>query len=270
MAKRNVEMVDVRELCAIVIATAERELLPRFTATERRQKRDGSVVTEADLVMQSELKRALAARWPQFNFLGEEMSTEEQHALLRGDTAGVWCVDPLDGTSNFAAGIPFFAVSLALLLHGEPQLGVVYDPMRRECFWTRRGGGAWLNEQRLGAARAPVKLQQAVAVIDFKRLAAELAQRLALSPPYSSQRSFGSVALDWCWIAAGRGDVYLHGKQNIWDYAAGSLLLAEAGGHACTLAGEPVYRAEITPRSAVAVLDAALFAEWCAWLGVPR
>ena len=156
------------------------------------------------------------------------------------------------------------------LVRGEPELGGVYDPVRRECFWPRRGGGAWLNEERLGAARPPVTLKQAVGIIDFKRLSAELAQRLATQSPYSSQRSFGSVALDWCWLAAGRGDVYLHGKQNIWDYAAGSLLLNEAGGHACTLAGEAVYRAEITPRSAVAALDGALFEEWRAWLGVPR
>lgn len=263
-------MVDVREVCAIVIEAAERELLPRFLVSARREKQDGSVVTEADIAMQSRLKQELAARWPQYGFLGEEMGEDEQSALLRGDGAGVWCVDPLDGTSNFAAGIPFFAVSLALLVGGEPVLGVVYDPVRRECFSAQRGGGAYLNEQRLAVARPPLALKQAVAIVDFKRLAPALAQRLVTQAPYASQRSFGSVALDWCWIAAGRGDVYLHGKQNIWDLAAGGLILNEAGGHALTLAGEPVYRAEIAPRSAVAALDGRLFEEWLAWLAVPR
>lgn len=262
--------VNIEILREIVIDVAERELLPRFQAAARVQKQDGSMVTEADLAAQAELKRALAAHWPQYAFLGEEMDEATQRSLLSGDGAGVWCVDPLDGTSNFAAGIPFFAVSVALLVRGEVQLGVMYDPVRRECFWTRRGGGAWLNEERLGGPRPPVKLKQTVALIDFKRLAPALAQRLAMDPPYSSQRSFGSVVLDWCWIAAGRGDVYLHGKQKIWDYAAGSLLLAEAGGHALTLEGEAVYRAEIAPRSAVAALDDRLFDEWLAWLGVPR
>ena len=145
---------------------------------------------------------------------------------------------------------------------------MVYDPVRQECFYARRGGGAWLNGRHLTAARPAAALKQTVALVDFKRLAAPLARRLALEPPYSSQRSFGSVALDWCWIAAGRGDVYLHGKQKIWDYAAGSLLLAEAGGHASTLEGEPVFRADIAPRSAVAALDAGLFDEWRTWLGV--
>lgn len=261
---------EIKELCALVSEIAERELLPRYTATARAQKQDGSVTTEADFAAQSALKLALAARWPQYTFLGEEMDEAQQRALLAGGAAGVWCVDPLDGTSNFAAGIPFFAVSVALLVGGEVAAGVVYDPVRRECFYARRGGGAWRDGQRLGAARPPVKLKQCVAVIDFKRLTGELAGRLALTPPYSSQRSFGSVALDWCWIAAGRGDVYLHGKQKIWDYAAGSLILAEAGGHAATLAGEAVFRADIAPRSVAAALDGALFGEWLAWLGIAR
>jgi myo-inositol-1(or 4)-monophosphatase len=76
------------------------------------------------------------------------------------------------------------------------------------------------------------------------------------------------VALDWCWIAAGRCHVYLHGRQNIWDYAAGNLVLQEAGGHAMTLSGEPVFVSALQPRSAVAALDAALFEEWTRWLGI--
>jgi len=261
---------ELERLCAIVTAVAERELLPRFNATARAEKQDGSVVTEADLAAQAELKRALAASWPRYEFLGEEMDEAAQQRLLLGDCAGVWCVDPLDGTSNFAAGIPFFAVSVALLQRGAAVLGVVYDPVRRECFAARRGSGAWLNGVRLDTARPAATLRQAVALIDLKRLAPALAQRFASTPPYASQRSFGSVALDWCWIAAGRGDIYLHGKQKIWDYAAGSLVLAEAGGHAATLAGEPVFRAELAPRSAVAALDGALFEEWLAWLEVTR
>ena len=258
---------ELNELRAKVIAVAESELLPRFTAMARAQKQDGSVLTEADLAAQIALKEVLSQRWPQYTFLGEEMEESAQRLLLQDASAGVWCVDPLDGTSNFAAGIPFFATSVALLRGGVAVAGVVYDPVRRECFYTRRGGGAWLNGERLTAQRPAVRLKQTVALVDFKRLAAPLAQRLALTPPYSSQRSFGSVALDWCWIAAGRGDVYLHGKQKIWDYAVGSLLLAEAGGHSSTLEGEPVFRADIAPRSAVAALDADLFDEWRAWLG---
>ena len=263
-------MVDIERLKKIIIRAAEQELLPRFTSSERDEKLDGSVVTEADTVMQARLRDEFAEHWPDFPLLGEEMDEATQRDLLQGDGEGLWCVDPLDGTSNFAAGLPFFSVSVALLKKGQVVLGVVYDPVRRECFWAAPGQGAWCNHTRLNAQRLRLSLSQTVALIDFKRLDAVLARRLAERPPYSSQRSFGSVALDWCWLAAGRGHLYLHGKQRIWDYAAGSLILAEAGGHAVTLSGESVYRDDIAPRSAVAALDETLFQDWCAWLTVAQ
>ena len=261
-------MLDIQHLKNIIIQSAEQELLPRFLQSERREKKDGSVITEADMAMQSRLRAELAMHWPDYPMLGEEMDEDTQRRLLQSEAPGLWCVDPLDGTSNFATGIPFFAVSLALLKNGRPQLGVVYDPLRRECFSAIHGRGAWCNDTRLMAGNSNITLAQTAALIDFKRLYSPLARRLAEHPPYSSQRSFGSVALDWCWIAAGRGHVYLHGKQRIWDFAAGSLILAEAGGYAVTLEGEEVYRADITPRSAVAALDAGLFREWCEWLEI--
>src|SRR3569623_2503207 len=189
---------ELDELRAIVTAVAERERKPRFTAMARAQKQDGSVRTEADLAAQTALIHALAQRWPQYAFLGEEMDESAQRQLLQDTAAGVWCVDPRDGTSNFAAGIPCFAVAVALLRGGAVEVGVVYDPVRQECFYARRGGGAWLNGGRLTAARPAVALKQTVALVDFKRRAAPLARRLALEPPYSSLRSFGSVALVWC------------------------------------------------------------------------
>lgn len=263
-------MIDIDLLKQIIVAAADQELLPRFTATERCEKQDGSVITEADTAMQTRLRVDLAAHWPDIPLLGEEMEETVQQRLLRDDAAALWCVDPLDGTSNFAAGIPFFSVSVALLSNGRPVLGVVYDPVRRECFWAVEGKGAWCNDTHLSSRGLGLSLAQTVALIDFKRLDGVLARRLAELPPYSSQRSFGSVALDWCWIAAGRGHIYLHGKQRIWDYAAGSVILAEAGGHAATLSGEAVFKADIAPRSAVAALDEKLFQEWCTWLAMPR
>ncbi|MEF3192893.1 MAG: inositol monophosphatase, partial [Halothiobacillaceae bacterium] len=79
-----------------------------------------------------------------------------------------------------------------------------------------------------------------------------------------------SVALDWCWVAAGRFHVYLHGRQGLWDYAGGHLILEEAGGYSCTLAGETVFRNTLDKRSAVCAGDARLFAEWKGWLGIGR
>lgn len=271
---------DLDTLQDLVVEAAEAELLPRFAQCERSFKLDGSIVTEADIAMQQRLQTALAERWPDCHFLGEESPPAQQRQQLQAaGAAGLWCLDPLDGTSNFTAGLPFFSVSLALIRDGEPVLGLVYDPVRRECFRAARGAGAWLHTVstagggatgvepvRLGERRPALPLARALAAVDFKRLAPSLAATIAAQPPYSSQRSLGSVALDWCWVAAGRFHVYLHGKQKLWDYAAGWLILDEAGGRSATLEGETVFQAAIAPRSAVAALDDTLFEAWQTYL----
>lgn len=256
------------ELRAIIVPAAREELLPRFATVARTHKADGSVLTEADLAVQERIAGRLAARWPDTVFLGEEMAPAVQQALIASHRP-VWCLDPLDGTSNFATGIPYFCVSLALLADGAVRLGLVYDPVRDECFTAGAGAGATLNGLPLAVPAAGLPLMRATALVDFKRLDGELARRLVTELPYASQRSFGSVALDWCWLAAGRGHLYLHGRSNVWDYAAGEFIFSRAGGHACTLAGESVFTQALTPRSSVAAVDGPLFAAWTAWLGVP-
>lgn len=256
-------------LKAIIVEAADQELVPAFATAAREVKTDGSIVTAADKAMQARIRSTLAQRWPAYRFLGEEMDEAEQRALIALRDHGYWCLDPVDGTSNFAYGIPFFSVSLALIHHGEVQMGLVYDPVRRECFTAQRGQGAYLNGQRLAPRRYGISLSQCIGLIDFKRLSEPLAARLVTQRPYGSQRSFGSVALDWCWIAAGRCHIYLHGKQRLWDYAAGSLILAETGGRAVTLDGEAVFKESLAARSAVAALDEELFAAWADYLGIP-
>ncbi len=260
---------DLEQLQDIVIRIA-RECFPAPQAEiESHRKVDGSLLTEVDLTLQQQIGQALTTQWPAFEFLSEEMEAEQQVRLLAATEGGLWCLDPLDGTRNFVAGLPCFSVSLALLEREEVVLGLVYDPLREECFSAQKGRGAWLNGKALGQ-RSPVppQLSRGIGLVDFKHLPPLLATRLATAPPYSSQRSFGSVALDWCWLAAGRGHVYLHGRQKIWDYAAGSLILSEAGGQALTLEGESVLSAELKPRSVAAALDETLFNEWITWLGI--
>lgn len=261
---------DLNAVAELVREAARAHILPRIADTAAQRKADGSLVTAADHAVQDALARALRARWPEAALLGEEMPAHEQAGLIQLRDAALWCLDPLDGTSNFAAGLPFYATSLALIVGGEVVLGVVYEPLRDECFAAARGAGAWLNGAPLGRVRPRGSLRGGIGLVDFKRLPRELAQRLAGAAPYASQRSLGAVALDWCYVAAGRAHVYLHGKQKLWDYAAGELILREAGGHSVTLAGERVARASLEPRSAVAALDEGLFREWTAWLGVPQ
>lgn len=259
--------MDINKLKSIVITAGREELLPRFTKVKRGIKADGSFLTEADLAVQDRIAAELKANWPEVLFLGEEMPADEQQALLRSGKP-LWVLDPLDGTSNYVSGIPYFSVSLALIEQGELKLGLVYDPMRDECFSAEQGKGAYLNNDWLKTIDTGLTLKQSTGLIDFKRLPPELAIRLVTEVPYASQRSFGSVALDWCWIAVGRSHVYLHGKQNLWDYVAGLLILTETGGQSCTLDGEAVFNNSLQPRSAVAALDTKLFKAWVEWLGI--
>lgn len=248
---------------------ANEELSFRFANVTRTHKQDGSFLTEADLAVQTRVQILLQEKYPEITFLGEEMSVEQQQVALE-NSQGVWILDPLDGTRNFSAGIPYYAVSLAYIKQGTIEWGMVYDPERDECFSATHGAGAQLNGLPLLKQDAGVSIRNSTAVIDFKRLDSELAARIASQPPYSSQRSFGGVALDWCWLAAGRFHIYLHGKQNIWDYAAGHLVFNEVGGNACTLQGDPVFDFSLKARSAVAALDNQLFTDWCDYLKIVK
>lgn len=246
---------------------AQQEILQRFRQVSFEEKLDGSLLTEADTQMQKHTMAFLQQQWPEFAFLGEEASHDEQVRALES-TQGCWILDPVDGTSNFASGIPFYSVSLALAIEGQIVAGLVYDPDRDEMFAARLGMGAELNGERLVAETAKTQLKQTSGIIDFKRLTPQMAMHIIENNPYSSQRSFGSVALDWCWIAAGRGHIYLHGAQNLWDYAAGYLILDEAGGQSCTLKGEEVMVAEVVKRSAVCATTPNLFKQWIDFLKI--
>jgi myo-inositol-1(or 4)-monophosphatase len=261
---------DTQALKNLIRDLAARELLPRFQRVEHQVKADGSLLTEADTAMQSALREQLSNRWPGIPFLGEEMPVSTQRKRLEDTGEGLWCLDPLDGTSNFAAGLPLFAVSLALIRKGRPVLGLVHDPVRDETFQAEAGSGAWLNGQRLRATGDAPAPPETVVIIDLKRLDALTAQRLLTERPFGSQRNLGSCALEWAWLAAGRGHAYLHGGMKLWDYAAGSLILEEAGGHSATFSGEPVFRSSLAPRSVCASRDQALFETWLRWLSGPR
>ena len=256
---------DLSVLKQIIISAARDELLPRFADVQRNTKMDGSYVTEADLAVQARITHALQEHYPDTALLGEEMTADEQSELLNNSDS-LWCLDPLDGTSNFAVGIPYYAISLALIERGVPMLGIVYDPNRDECFVAMRGQGALLNDAPLTVKSVDLPLSQCTALIDFKRLTPHLAMDLVAQQPYGSQRSYGSVALDWCWMAASRFHVYLHGSSNLWDYSAGQLIFSEAGGYSSTLDGEEIYVNELSKRSSVGALDQATFDQWTTWL----
>ena len=255
----------LKAVIAAVRLVAAEEIMPRYLKVAHQRKSDGSLCTEADVAAQTALTKKLQAIL-NVPVLGEEMPAAEQHALWQSGHDGLWCIDPIDGTSNFVRGLPYFAVSVALLRQGKSQLGVVYDPVADEVFAAESGKGAFLNGEPLVKRETAGSLQLALANVDLKRLGARLVTQLASNPPYSSQRNFGASTLDWCYTAAGRYDVYLHGGQKLWDYAAGLLVLLEAGGHACCIENDDFAEGDIWQRSVIAASDKKLFDEWKNWI----
>src|SRR5690606_35246464 len=129
-----------RALESVVRDISRDVILPRHLKTARQKKNDASLFTEADLESQRPSAIALPGLAPG-PVLGEEMSPEQQARLWSEGKRGLWCIDPIDGTTNFANGIPFFAVSIAYLMDHEPRFGVVYNPVTDECFYAAAGAG---------------------------------------------------------------------------------------------------------------------------------
>ena len=251
-------------IAAVKLVTAE-EIMPRYLKVAHQRKGDGSLCTEADIAAQNALTKKLQAIL-NVPVMGEEMTAAEQHALWKAGHDGLWCIDPIDGTSNFVRGLPYFAVSVALLREGKSVLGVVYDPVANEMFAAEHERGAFLNGEKLLSREAAIPLAQALASVDLKRLKKKLVTQLAAHPPYCSQRNFGASALDWCYSAVGRYDMYLHGGQKLWDYAAGALIFLESGGHACCIETDDFAQGDIWQRSVIAARDEKLFEEWKGWI----
>lgn len=219
----------LNHLSSLLREAGEKILVPAFRnhASNKSIKSDGSIVTETDLQCQQFIQSALYNLAPDIGFLGEEMTKDEQLAALN-EGGRFWCVDPLDGTTNFTIPLPHFGSSVALIEDGIPVLACIHDPILGESFTAAKGGGAHLNGSPIGIAPEP-RLSHAVGFIDFKRLDEARAITLSTKKIFRSQRNIGTCALEWAWLAAGRAHFIIHGGEKIWDYAAGSLLAEEAG-----------------------------------------
>jgi myo-inositol-1(or 4)-monophosphatase len=185
------------------------------------------LVTQYDLLSEALIVDGLRHAFPQDSVLAEEGGGDQS-------SRGTWLVDPLDGTTNFAHGIPFFAISIAYQQGEDIQLALVYDPMRQELFHARRGQGAWLNERRLHVS-STVDLGEALLATGFPydmRTHPEnnLKHFAAFALRSRGIRRLGAASLDLAYVAAGRFDGYWELRLWPWDWAAGILLVREAGG----------------------------------------
>ncbi len=217
------------EIARSAALEAGKVMLDRFNrAKEISYKGPGNIVTDVDIEVERLIRSTMKAEFPDMAFLGEESAGE-----LRGDKGYVWVVDPLDGTRNYAAGIPFYSTVIGLAKDGDVLVGVNYAPVRTDMFEAEKGRGAFLNG-------LPVKVSDRTGLKDcvigvdlsYNSMGAARAFELlrGLWPNMQTARIMGSSALGLSYAATGRTDLYFHHSLAPWDMVAGILMVQEAGG----------------------------------------
>lgn len=216
---------------------AGRVLSKKFYETREIQSKGyRDIVTDADFAADRAARRILTRGFPDYAILSEEDKLPPRAADY------MWIMDPLDGTTNYSRRIPIFSVSIALVRRRQPIVGVVYDPLRRECFFAERGKGAWLNGVRARASEVKT-FDQSVVGYELARQPKLRAVGMKLFQHFAMQsvtaRLGGSAALSLCYVGAGRLDAYFQPSLASWDVAAGILIVREGGGRAAHFDGKP-------------------------------
>ena len=211
-------------------------LMERFSEVKTvSYKGRGNIVTDVDMAVEKEVLSLLRREYPDFNALGEES------AGVPADAGYVWIVDPLDGTRNYASGIPFFSTVVGLARDGEVLVGVNYDPVRDEMFEAQKGRGAFLNGQRMAVSDKSA-ISDCIIGMDLSYNNEGAVNGLdvirSIWPGMQTSRIMGSAALGISYAAAGRTDLYFHHQLEPWDQVAGILLVEEAGGIITDRAGK--------------------------------
>ncbi|GHT89729.1 inositol monophosphatase [Betaproteobacteria bacterium] len=209
---------------------------------EVTSKQTNDFVTQVDKEAEAAIIAILRDATPDYGILAEESGTSVGR---NPQSEYQWIIDPLDGTTNFIHGLPQYAVSIALARNGQVEQGVVYDTNRNELFVAAKGKGAFLNNRRIRVSNR-IKLQDALVGTGFpyrvfEHLDTYLNIFRELTQKTSGLRRPGAAALDLAYVAAGRLDAFWEFGLAPWDMAAGSLLITEAGGLICDLAGEADY-----------------------------
>ncbi len=215
----------------IVLKAGEIQRARRASGFRVDKKSSIDLVTEVDLECERMCRAVLAERFPSHDILGEELSPD---AGATPTSRYRWVYDPLDGTTNYAHGLPIFCSSLALEIDGQAEVGAVFDPSRDELFTAERGVGAFLNGTRLQASSTPSLIDALLVTgfpYDVHQQSGDLVQLFgAFLSQARAVRRLGSAALDLCYVAAGRFDGFWEQHLKPWDVAAGALIVTEAGG----------------------------------------
>ncbi len=207
------------------------------SARQVKFKGQGNLVTDADILSEKLILGLLRDEYPQWGIVSEESSASTPIV----DYA--WVVDPLDGTNNYAFGIPFFCVNIALVRNEDVLIGITYDPVRRELFHAVKGRGVYLNDSSIGVSKAN-SLQASVIALDLgysHELGSEMLDvATKLWGRVHSMRLMGSASLGLAYVACGRLGLYFHRYVFPWDIVSGILLVREAGGQVTDWEGRPV------------------------------
>jgi myo-inositol-1(or 4)-monophosphatase len=234
------QMIDPSELlaaCEQAARAGAEELVQWQDRFQTRQKAPCDLVTDADLASEQAIRGVISARYPEHGILGEESAVAAEL-----EKPYCWIVDPLDGTTNYVHGYPCYGPSVAIAYEGQLLAGVVYDPVRDECFAAARGQGARLNDRPIRVSGCTELGQSLLAVSFPPRLDAsspDLRAFLATAPRCQAVRRTGSAALNLAYVACGRLDGHWAHEIHAWDAAAGILLVQEAGGTATACSGSP-------------------------------
>lgn len=195
-------------------------------------------VTDVDKAAEQVIINTIRQAYPDHAILAEETGSHEGNDFQ-------WVIDPLDGTTNYLHGLPQFAVSIALLHRGILECGVVYDPVRNELFTADKGNGAFLNDRRIRIKNHKTMegalIGTGIPFRDQRFIDHYLAMLKDMVQDTAGIRRPGSAALDFAWLAAGRMDGFWELGLSQWDFAAGALLVKEAGGTVTDLSGGEKY-----------------------------
>jgi myo-inositol-1(or 4)-monophosphatase len=229
------KFLDVAIRAALAAGKLQRERL--WSEHEIEFKGESNLVTEVDRACEDMIVAAIRTAFPDHDFLAEENTYAQAGSAFR------WIIDPLDGTTNYAHGFPWFCVSIALEVEGEVRLGAIYHPMMDELFTAVRGEGAFLNGRAIRVSRRePLKGCLLATGFPYDRTRDNennFANFVDFQMAARAVRRAGAAALDLAYVAAGRLDGYWEVKLKPWDVAAGQLLVTEAGGRVTNHAGEP-------------------------------
>ena len=232
-------MSELSETCEVAARAGARELLAWRGRFKAREKAPADLVTDADLASQAAVRAAIATRFPDHAFLGEEQVID---VSALGETEHVWICDPLDGTTNYVHDYPCFAVSVAVARGRELLAGVIYDPVADECFKAELGRGAWLNGVPIRTSDVTTVADSLVAISLPARVRADapdLRDFIRVVEVSQAVRRSGSAALNLAYVANGRLDGFWATHIHAWDVAAGVLLVREAGGIVTGRDGKP-------------------------------